>query len=194
VVIACAEVPSQPLPLTGQETGIALGLDSFATLADGRQRANPRISRAAEMALKRAQRRVSRRKKGSHRRRKAVRLLARAQQHVRRARADFQHKVALSLVRQYDTSYHEDLPVANMARHHALAKRSSAAGWGRFCAILSCNAADAGKTVVGVPPAFTSQACSGGGVLVQKGLSVRWHLCPQCATSLHRDHNAAPRP
>ncbi|HEV2459077.1 MAG TPA: zinc ribbon domain-containing protein [Ktedonobacterales bacterium] len=79
-----------------------------------------------------------------------------------------------------------------MARHHALAKRSSAAGWGQFCAILSCNAADAGKTVVGVPPAFTAQACSGCGVLVQKGLSVRWHLCPDCGTSLHRDHNAAP--
>ena len=191
VAISCAEVPSQPLPLTSQETGIDLGLESFATLADGSQLANPRISRAAEMALKRAQRRVSRPKKGSHRRRKAVRLLARAHQHVRRARADFQHKVALSLVRQYDTSSHADVPVATMARNHALAKSLSDAGGGQFCAILACKAAAAGKRVEGVPPAFTSQACSGCGVVVQKGLSVRWHLCPKCGTSLHRDHNAA---
>src|SRR5262249_7208323 len=52
-------------------------------------------------------------------------------------------------------------------------------------------AVEAGKTVVAVPPAFTSQACSGCSVLVYKGLSVRWHLCPNCGTSLHRDHNAA---
>jgi putative transposase len=57
--------------------------------------------------------------------------------------------------------------------------------------ILSFKAGEAGKTVVAVPAAFTSQACSGCGVLVHKGLSVRWHLCPDCGTSLHRDHNAA---
>jgi putative transposase len=51
---SCAEVPCQPLPLTGQETGIDLGLESFATLADGDQIANPRIFRVAELALRRA--------------------------------------------------------------------------------------------------------------------------------------------
>ena len=61
--------------------------------------------RVAEMALKRAQRRVSRRVKGSHRRRKAVALLAKAHQHVRRARQDFHHKTALALVQHYDTMY-----------------------------------------------------------------------------------------
>jgi putative transposase len=45
--------------------------------------------------------------------------------------------------------------------------------------------------VQAVNPAFTSQACSGCGALVSKGLSVRWHACPECGISLHRDHNAA---
>jgi putative transposase len=179
------------LPRTGQETGIDLGLESFATLADGSQIANPRIFRVAERHLRRAQRRVSRRKQGSHRRRKAVKLLARAHQRVRRARADFQHKTALGLVRQYDTISHEDLQTTNMARNHHLAKSISDAGWSAFLSILSCKAVEAGKTVVAVPPAYNSQACSGCGVLVHKGLSVRWHLCPDCGTSLHRDHNAA---
>ena len=151
----------------------------------------PRIFRVWEMHLKHAQRRVSRRVKGSHRRRKAVQLLARAHQQVRRARPDFHHKTALALVRQYDTIYHEDLQPANMVKNHHLAKSISDAGWGAFLGILAFTAACAGKQVVGVHPACTSQACSGCGVVVQKGLSVRWHLCPECGTSLHRDHNAA---
>jgi putative transposase len=191
VTISCAEVPAKPLALTGEHTGIDLGLESFATLADGSQIANPRIFRVAERHLRRAQRRVSRRKRGSHRRRKAVHLLARAHQRVRRTRADFHHKTALALVRQYDTISHEDLQTANMLKNHHLAKSIADAGWSAFLCILSCKAAEAGKTVVAVPPAFTSQACSGCGVLVHKGLSVRWHRCPNCGASLQRDHNAA---
>ncbi|HEV2459843.1 MAG TPA: transposase [Ktedonobacterales bacterium] len=191
VAISCADIPVQALPATGQETGIDLGLESFATLADGSSIANPRIFRVAELHLKRAQRRASRRVKGSHRRRKAVKLLAKAHQHLRRQRADFHHKTALALVRQYDTYYHEDVQVANLVRNHALAKSISDAGWGQFCTILAFKAAYAGKRVGAVPPAYTSQVCSGCGVIVQKGLSVRWHLCPDCGTSLHRDHNAA---
>ena len=78
---------------------------SFATLADGSQIANPRIVRVAELNLKRAQRRVSRRKKGSTRRREAVVLLSKAYQTVKRQRTDFHHKTAFALLREYDTSY-----------------------------------------------------------------------------------------
>src|SRR5258707_2996032 len=156
VSFSCAEVPIKPLPLTGQETSIDLGLESFATLADSSPIANPRIFRVAELNLKRAQRRISRRQKGSHRRRKAVHLLAKAHQRVRRARADFHHKTALALVHRYDTIYHEALQTANMVRNHHLAKSISDAGWGQFCAILAAQAAYAGKPAVAVPPAFTS--------------------------------------
>ncbi|HEX5441937.1 MAG TPA: transposase, partial [Ktedonobacterales bacterium] len=191
VCISCAEVPAQPLPITGQETGIDLGLESFATLADGTMIHNPRCYRRAERRLKTAQRKVARRKKGSARRRKAVQLLARAHQTVKRQRQDFQHKTALQLVRQFDTIYHEELQTANMVRNRHLAKSISDAGWSGFLSILSFKAAYAGRSVVAVPPAYTSQTCSGCGVIVAKGLSVRWHSCPDCGTSLHRDHNAA---
>ncbi|HEY1388834.1 MAG TPA: transposase, partial [Ktedonobacterales bacterium] len=191
VCIACAEAPMQPLPITGQETGIDLGLESFATLSDGTMIHNPRWYRKAERRLKTAQRRVSRRKKGSKRRRKAVKLLAKSHQTVKRQRQDFQHKTALHLVRQYDTIYHEDLQTANMLKNHHLAKSIADAGWSGFLDILSAKAACAGRSAVAVPPAYTSQTCSGCGVVVQKGLSVRWHSCSDCGTSLHRDHNAA---
>jgi putative transposase len=152
---------------------------------------NPRCYRAVERRLKTAQRKVARRKKGSNRRRKAVKLLAKAHQTVTRQRLDFAHKAALTLVRQYDTIYHEDLQVANMVKNHHLAKSISDAGWRMFLTIFAFKAACAGKRVVAVSPAATSQTCSGCGVLVAKGLSVRWHSCPDCGTSLHRDHNAA---
>ena len=188
---SCAEVPVQPLPLTGEETGIDLGLESFATLANGMQIANPRHYRKAEQALAKAQRRKDRRKRGSKRRRKAVLLLRKQYQKVARQRRDFHHKTARSLLTQYDTVYFESLQVANLAQNEHLAKSIYDAGWSQFCSILTFKAENAGKRVLAVPPAYTSQLCSGCGVLVKKGLSVRWHECPDCGTRLHRDHNAA---
>jgi putative transposase len=189
---ATADVPTPPLLPTGQETGIDLGLESFATLSSGERIFNPRWYRKAERALKTAQRRVSRRKKGNNRR-KAVNLLAKAHLKVKRQRQDFHHKEALKLVQQHDTIYYEDLQTANMVKNHRLAKSISDAGWSAFLSILSAKAAYAGRRVVAVPPAYTSQRCSGPlcGALIYKGLSVRWHACPDCGTSLHRDHNAA---
>jgi predicted RNA-binding Zn-ribbon protein involved in translation (DUF1610 family) len=149
------------------------------------------VFRVAERALRRAQRRVARRKQGSHRRRTAVHLLAKAPQQLRRQRRDFHHKTALALVREYDTLSHEHVQPATLLKHHQRAKSISAAGWSAFVSILSCTAGAAGTTVVAVPAAYTSQACSGCGVLVHNGVSVRWHACPECGTSLHRDQNAA---
>jgi putative transposase len=189
--VSCSEAPIHLSPATGQETGIDLGLESFATLADGTTIQNPRFYRKAERHIKRRQRQVSRRMKGSNRRRKAVKLLAKAYQKVRRQRSDFHHKEAVSFVRQYDTIYYEELQAANMVKNYRLAKSISDAGWSAFLTILAFKAECAGKRAVAVPPAFTSQRCSGCGVLVAKGLSVRWHDCPECGTSLHRDHNAA---
>jgi putative transposase len=106
---SCAEVPTESLPLTGKETGIDVGLKVFVVTADGEVVANPRYYRRAERQLARAQRRVSRRKKGSKRRRTAVALLKRKHQHVQRQRCDFHHKTALRLVREYDVISLEDL-------------------------------------------------------------------------------------
>jgi putative transposase len=120
-----------------------------------------------------------------------VKLLAKAHQTVRRQRHDFHHKVALTLVNANDTIYHEDLQTANMVKNHHLATSISNAGWSAFLTILTYKAACAGRSVIAVHPAFTSQSCSGCGVLAHIGLSIRWHACPDCGTILHRDHNAA---
>jgi putative transposase len=217
VAISCAEVPTQPLPLTGRETGIDVGLRVFLVTAGGEVVENPRLHRRGEKKLKKAQQRVSRRKKGSQRRRKAVTLVAKAYQHVQRQRRDFHHKTALALVRTFDVLYLEDLQVRNLSRRPAptpdgngsyLHNGASAkaglntsiqdAGWYSFRRILACKAAWAGKRVEAVPPAFTTQECSNVrpdgtrcGERVKKSLSVRTHVCPRCGYVADRDENAA---
>ena len=210
VCCSCAEVPTEPLPLTGKETGIDVGLQVFLITANGRRVENPRHHRKAEKALKKAQRRASRRKKGSNRRKKAAPQCAKQHQHVRRQRSDFHHKTALALVRRYDTVYVEAIQPANLSRRPApkpdgagsyghngagrkagLNKSMHDAGWGRFLSILAYKAACAGKRVEAVPPAYTSQDCSGCGRRVQKSLSVRTHVCTSCGLVLDRDENAA---
>jgi putative transposase len=215
--ISCAEVPTQPLPPTGRETGIDVGLKVFLVTANGSVVVNPRYYQKAERYLAKCQRRLARRQKKSHRRRKAVRLLAKAHQTVRRQRTDFHHKTACALVRQYDTIYLEDLQVRHMSRRPApkpdgyggylangartkagLNKSIQDAGWYAFRMILACKAAWAGKRVEAVPPAYTSQDCSNiradgtvCGERVYKTLSMRTHVCPMCGFILDRDENAA---
>jgi putative transposase len=210
VCFSCAEAPTAPLPLTGRETGIDVGLKVFLITAEGEPTANPRYYRKAERALKKAQRRVSRRKKGSKRRRKAVRVLAKQHQHVRPQRLDFHHKTALDLVRAYDTIYVEAIQPANLSRrpaprqdengtyqHNGAARKAGLnksiqdAGWRQFLSILAYKAACAGKRVEAVPPAYTSQDCSGCGKRMQISLSVRTHVCTNCGLILDRDENAA---
>src|SRR5262249_50754371 len=191
VSFSCAEVPIQPLPPTGKETGIDVGLKVFLITAEGEAVENPRHYRKAEKALAKAQKRRSRRTTRSKRWEKAARLVAKQHQKVRRQRRDFQHKTALALLRTYDTLYLEDLRVANLVRNRHLSKSISDAGWDQFRTILAYNAACSGKQGVLVDPAYTSQDCSGCGERVKKSLSVRPHVCPSCGLVLDRDENAA---
>ena len=130
-----------------------LGIEAFGTLSDDTRVFSPGWYRNAERRLKTAQRRDSRREKGSNRGYKAVVLLAKAHQKVRRQRADFHHKKALTLVQANDVIYHEDLQTANMLKNHHLAKSIADAGWSAFLRILAFKAAYAGKRVIAVPPA-----------------------------------------
>ena len=163
VCFSCADVPTRPLPATGQETGIDLGIEAFATLSDGTRAFAPGWYRQAERALKTAQRRVAQGKKGSNRRRKAVAMLAKAHQEVKRQRRDFHHKTALAFVRANDIIYHEDLQAPNMVKNHRLAKSIQDAGWSAFLTILAYTAACASRQVIVVnlrSPASTALAAA----------------------------------
>ena len=192
VIFTADNVPARELPQTGATVGVDLGLENFATFSNGAPPIpHPRHLRAAERRLKTAQRAVSRKKKRGANRKKAVKLLAKQQQTVKRQRQDFAHKESLHLLRQYDEIAVEDLNIKGMVKNHHLAKAISDAAWGTFLNILEAKAEEAAKRVWKVSAPYTSQDCSGCGHRMKKTLAEREHRCSACGLQLHRDHNAA---
>jgi putative transposase len=192
VIFACETKTKEPLPETGAAVGIDVGLENFLTLSTGEVVKNPRFLRESEREIKTAQRKVSRRpNKRSKRRRKAVKLLAKKHLKIRRQRADFHHKTANQIVKEFDAIAIEDLNIKGMVKNPKLAKSISDAGWSQFATILVHKAEEAGRQVVKVNPAYTSQDCSRCGERVRKTLSTREHRCIYCGFATHRDHNAA---
>lgn len=183
------EVEPVPLPASADSIGVDVGLTHFATLSDGTQIANPRHARSSEARMRRAQRRIARRRRGSAGRREAVRLFQSAQANVRHQRADFQHKLSRRLVDRYGFIAVEDLNVKGLASG-MLAKSVHDASWSSFIAKLTYKAEHAGRTLVKVDPRGTSQTCTCGAP-VPKTLSQRWHQCVACGLSLARDHVSA---
>jgi putative transposase len=177
--------------VTGDSTGIDLGLASFAALSDSQVIDNPRYLQKVQREIAILQRKVSKKKSRSANRRKAARVLARKHLKVANQRRDFFHKLSNRLLAEYDTIAVEDLKIKGLIKNHHLAKAISDATWGTFINILACKAASAGKRVVKVPAAYTSQDCSQCGDRVKKSLAVREHRCIQCGFVAHRDHNAA---
>jgi putative transposase len=189
IVFAC-EVEAVKLPLTGDVVGVDVGLNHFAVTSDGEFVDNPRLHRKAQAKLRVQQRRVSRRKRGSNRRRKAVQALAKTHRKVKNQRKDFHHKTAHDLVERFDLIAIEDLNVKGLARTR-LAKSVSDVGWSSFANILFGKAEYAGRTVVKVSPNYTSQDCSSCGHREKHALSVREFVCTKCGVWHQRDHNAA---
>jgi len=188
---ACEVEPPKPLPPTGKAVGIDVGISALITTSDGDKVANPNYYRKAQAELRRRQRKLSRCKRGSKNRRKALRAVQRQQEHVANQRKDFLHKLSTELIRQYDAIALEDLRVRNMVRNHHLSKSILDSGWSAFRGYLTYKAESAGRAVAFVDPAYTSKCCSACGTMFQDfDLSTRWVTC-DCGLSLDRDHNAA---
>jgi putative transposase len=186
------QVTPQPLPVTGRECGIDLGLSHFAVLDDGTKVGAPRFLRRAEKKLKRAQKGLSRKQRGSNNRNKARAVLARAHARVADARRDFHHKLSTVIIRENQAVSVEDLAVKGLARTR-LARSVHDAGWSAFVAMLEYKAMLYGREF-GKIGRFepTSQVCSACGVKDgSKPLSVREWTCAACGTALDRDVNAA---
>lgn len=182
---------SPPETHPGVAAGVDVGLEKFAALSNGTTLDNPRYLRQSEKRLKQAQRRLSRKKKGSANRNKARVRVASLHEKVRNQRRDYLHKCSYRLARDYSLLAVEDLKVKNMVRNHKLAKSISDVGWGGFINMLGYKAEEAGSLVIKVDPKHTSQMCSDCGLLVPKELSERVHRCPHCGLVLDRDVNAA---
>ncbi len=180
-------IDTQP---TGKTIGLDVGLNHFYTDSLGNTVENPRYLRKSEKALKRLQRQVSRKKKGSSNRKKAINRLGRKHLKVSRQRKDNAIKTALCVVRSNDLVAYEKLQVKNMVKNSKLAKSISDVSWSMFTQWLEYFGKIYSRIVVPVTPQFTSQNCSSCGEVVKKSLSVRTHIC-KCGCVLDRDFNAA---
>jgi putative transposase len=177
----------------GSENGLDLGLKDFAALSDGRKLPNPRHLIQAEKRLRRLQRSLSRRQKGSAGWERQRQKVARQHEKVADCRADYQHKMSRALVEDHRLLAIEDLHIKGMMRNKRLAKQISDAGWGQFVRMLGYKGEWYGCELVAVDRFFpSSKTCwQCGSVMKEMPLELREWDCPNCQAHHDRDVNAA---
>ncbi|MBA4863992.1 transposase [Streptomyces sp. PSKA54] len=217
VVLACDDVPAEPLPPTGAIVGIDMGITHFLTTSDGKNVANPKLLNAAAEELAAAQRHLAtfpkRTRQRTKKHRAAARKVAKLHAKVRRQRLDFHHKTAHALIRDHDTIAHERLNTAGMTKAPApkpdpendgafLSNCAAAkaglnrsildAGWGQFLTILANKAESAGRLVIAVDARNTSRTClECGHVSAENRVTQAKFKCTACGFTANADHVGA---
>jgi len=191
VEIGAEEGVGKRLPVCSEEVGIDVGLSTFAYLSSGEEIANPRFFRMEEAALARAQRKLAKAPRGSKQRKKQRKVVARVHERIRNRRKDFIEQEVCKLIQRFGFLAVGALVVRNMLKNPKLAKSIADASWSMFFTYLLDKAEDAGREVVRVNPAYTSQTCSACGHRQPMPLSVRVYDCPHCGLVIHRDHNGS---
>ena len=187
--VECADVEVEPSK--NPPVGVDVGIHHALALSDGTLVDSPQYLKQSLKRLKRLQRKVARRQKGSTGRKEALKILAKEHEHIANQRRDWWHKVTFWLVATYGVIVLEDLNLAFMLRNEKLARAAHDISLGLFREILDYKAIKAGVWVVMINPRNTSQKCNGCGEMVPKDWSVRVHSCPHCGFTVDRDVNAA---
>ena len=205
-ILTAREIPT-PVVTTQREVGLDLGVVQSVTTDTGVVYPVAGLSLGEERHLKRLKRRLSRRERGSNRWHRARNQLSRFERYLRNRRHDALHKITTELVQNHDVFYLEDLAVKHMTasakgtieapgrnvRAKAGLNRSILRqGWGELRRMLEYKTAWAGKEVVAVPPAYTSQRCAvcGHTEKANRPSQARFR-CVACGHEAHADQNAA---
>lgn len=175
--------------------GIDLGCKSFATLSDGDTVEHPHYYQQSESRLSEIQSKyykIKMRPFDDKKKIKVKKQLNKIHDKIRNQRMDFLHKLSTRFVNKYDLICIEDLNIKGMTENNFrnLNKSIMDSGWNQFSQYLAYKAENAGKHVVKVNPAYTSQICSSCGIIIKKELSERVHRC-SCGFEADRDINAA---
>ena len=183
----------KPLESVDKAVGIDLGITSLIATSDGEKIANPKHFKQQRQKLRKAQKALSRKVKGSNNREKARREVARVQAAIADTRKDFLHKLTTQLVRENQTIAIEDLSVKNMMKSRKLAQAIADASWGELVRQLEYKCQWYGRTLIKIDRWFpSSKRCGNCGHIVEKmPLNVREWECPECRTHHDRDINAA---
>ncbi len=183
----------EPLPKSPNQVGIDLGVTSLVALSTGDRVANPKGFKAKHTKLKKVQKALSRKQKGSNNRHKARLKVAKVHQKISDARLDFLHKLTTQLVRENQTIAVEDLSVKNMVKNRKLSLSISDASWGELVRQLEYKCDWYGRTLIKIDRWFpSSKRCGECGHIVEKlPLNIREWSCQNCGANHDRDLNAA---
>jgi putative transposase len=187
------DVEIEPLPKSPNKIGIDLGITTLIALSNGEKVANPKTFKAKRAKLRKAQKSLSRKQKGSKNRDKARLKVAKVHAQISDARKDFLHKLTTQLIRENQTIVVEDLAIISMLKNHKLALAISDASWGELVRQLEYKCDWYGRNFVKIDRWFpSSKRCGHCGHIVDKlPLTVREWDCPSCGTHHDRDVNAA---
>jgi putative transposase len=191
VSICCEDVPVDAAPSSDKAVGIDIGLKIFASLSDGTTIENPRFFRQEEKNLAKAQRKRDKAPKASKERTRLTKRVTRVHERTKNRRKHFAHQQSRKVVNQYQFIAVEALVARNIVKNPKLAKSIADAAWSQFFAFLQSKAEEAGREVIRVNPAYTSQTCSCCGHRQEMPLSVRMYECPVCGLVIDRDHNGS---
>ena len=179
------------IPNNKPKVGIDLGISQYVALSDDIIIQNAKITKHQRNHARVLQQNISRKKKGSKNRKKAVVRFSRYLEYIARIREDTLHKISYHLVNSYSFIAYEELKVANMMKNHHLARSIGEESWSNFINYLQYKAESAGCVVVGVDPKDTSKTCSECGNVQEMPPSKRIFHCQKCGMSKDRDLNAS---